>query len=81
MKTEIKSGDWIILEGTTRHGKNRIDQHGKKWFVEDVSKFNGRPAMKLISENETFKIGDTWTHDGRWVHLVGDLNFNWKKGE
>jgi hypothetical protein len=74
----IKSGDWVILEGITRHGKNRIQQHGEKWLVESISDFNGRPAMSLRSEKKTFKHGDKWVHDGRMVHLFKDINFNWK---
>lgn len=79
MSTELKSGDWVKLKGITRHGKNRINEHGDKWLVEEVSTFSGRPALKLCSANETFKVGDRWIHDGRWVLIKGDMNFEWKK--
>ena len=69
----------VILKGKTRHGKNRIAQHGSKWFVEKVDKFRGQPAMLLRSENETFAIRGrgnskqewktTLMHDNRWVLL------------
>ena len=67
----------IKLEGTSRHGKNRIAQHGSVWFVEKVDKFLGQPAMLLRSKNETFKCGNRWMHDGRWVLLKNDPNFVW----
>ena len=77
----------VILKGISRHGKNRIAQHGSKWFVEKVDKFCGQPAMLLRSENETFAIRGrgnskqewktTWMHDGRWVLLKNDPDFIW----
>ena len=77
----------VILKGKTRHGKNRIAQHGSKWFVEKVDKFRGQPAMFLRSENETFAIRGrgnskqewktSWMHDNRWVLLKDDPNFIW----
>ena len=77
----------IKLKGISRHGKNRINQHGSKWFVEKVDKFCGQPAMLLRSENETFAIRGrgnskqewktTWMHDGRWVLLKDDPDFIW----
>ena len=77
----------VILKGKTRHGKNRIAQHGSVWFVEKVDKFLGQPAMLLRSKNETFAIRGrgnskqewktTWMHDGRWVLLKDDPNFVW----
>ena len=75
----------VILKGKTRHGKNRIAQHGSKWFVEKVDKFRGQSAMFLRSENETFAIRGrgnskeewktTMIHDQRWVHIKEDKNF------
>ena len=75
----------VILKGKTRHGKNRIQQHGDQWFVKEFGKFNGEDAMMLRSENETFAIRGrgnskqewmtTWMHDNRWVLLKNDPNF------
>ena len=77
----------VTLKGISRHGKNRIAQHGSTWFVEKVDKFLGQPAMLLRSENETFAIRGrgnskqewktTWMYDGRWVLLKDDPNFIW----
>ena len=66
-------GKWVLLKGKTRHGKNRINQHGDMWLIEKVSTFQGQPSMLLRSENKTDK-GD---FDGRWVLLRDDPNFLW----
>ena len=66
-------GKWVLLKGKTRHGKNRINQHGNMWVIESVSTFQGQPAMMLRSENKTDKGG----FDGRWVLLRDDPNFLW----
>lgn len=63
--------DTVVLKGKTRHGKNRIHQHGERWVVKHLGLFNGAPAMLLRSEHKTDK-GD---FDGRWVHLQDDNNF------
>ena len=67
----MQAGDWIILKGKTRHGKNRINQHGENWMIRAVSVFQGQPALMLRSENRTDKGG----FDGRWVHIKDDKNF------
>lgn len=61
----------VILKGKSRHGKNRIQQHGSLWFVEQFAKFRGQDAMWLRSENKTDKGG----FDGRWVLLRDDPDF------
>jgi len=68
-------GKWVMLKGKTRHGKNRIQQHGTEWLIEKVTTFNGQPAMSLRSKNKTFRVGDKMMHDGRWVLLRDDPNF------
>ena len=37
-------GKWVLLKGKTRHGKNRINQHGDMWLIEEVSTFQGQPC-------------------------------------
>ena len=66
-------GKWVLLKGKTRHGKNRINQHGNMWLIESVANFQGQPSMLLRSENKTDKGG----FDGRWVLLRDDPNFLW----
>ena len=68
-------GKMVVLKGKTRHGKNRVQQHGMEWIIEKVANFQGQPAMFLRSKNETFKLGDKMTHDTRWVVLRDDPNF------
>ena len=79
-------GRLVIMSGKTRHGKNRIDQHGQQWKIREVATFVGLPAMHLESMDETFSIRtrdadktDEWTtkkvKDTRWVHLRDDENF------
>tara|TARA_E500000318_G_C3536520_1_gene202799 strand:- start:113 stop:373 length:261 start_codon:yes stop_codon:yes gene_type:complete len=75
----------VILKGKSRHGKNRIQQHGDQWFVQEVGKFNGEDAMMLRSQDRTFPIrsrgnpNEEWKtvhiHDERWVLLKNDPNF------
>ena len=66
-------GKWVLLKGKTRHGKNRINQHGDMWLIESVANFQGQPAMLLHSENKT----DKGEFDSRWVLLRDDPNFLW----
>ena len=65
----------VILKGKSRHGKNRIQQHGDQWFVKEFGKFGGADAMLLRSERRTFNLGDKMIHDSRWVLLKNDPNF------
>ena len=75
----------VILKGKSRHGKNRIQQHGDQWFVKEVCKFNGEDAMMLRSQDRTFPIrsrgnpNEEWKtvhiHDERWVLLKNDPDF------
>ena len=30
----MKNGDIVMLEGTSRHGKQRVDLHGNPWTIE-----------------------------------------------
>ena len=79
-------GRWVTLSGKTRHGKNRISEHGERWLIKEVAVFQGAPAMILESENDTFSIRSRdaaktkeWTthkvKDSRWVLLRNDPNF------
>ena len=47
----------LKLKGKTRHGKNRIHQHGEMWRVERESTFRGQPAWSLRSMAKTFGVG------------------------
>ena len=65
----LEEGGWVTLKGKTRHGKNRINQHGERWMIIELR--NGK--MLLESAAETDKGGVDW----RWVDLHDDQNFTW----
>lgn len=67
----MQVGEWIELKGKTRHGKNRVHQHGTRWLVEEIRS----GAMMLRSENKTEGPRDHRGFDGRWVKLNNDPNF------
>ena len=72
----MKNGDLVMLEGTSRHGKQRVDLHGNPWTIEAQGVFNGNEAVRLKSHSESFNIGQgRKIHDGRWVYLKDDPNF------
>ena len=73
----VRVGQKILLKGKSRHGKNRIQQHGTIWTVKRVGKFLGDDAFMCESENETFAIGHQGKRikDERWVCLKDDPNF------
>jgi hypothetical protein len=73
----MEIGQKVLLKGKSRHGKNRIQQHGDLWTVTDLRKFNGHDAFHCVSENETFSVGTQGKkiRDGRWVFLKDDPNF------
>ena len=70
----------VKLTGKTKHGKNRIAQHGAVWNVIGHDDFRGRDAWILQSLDKTmggFADGSR-VHDMRWVHVVNDDNFDWE---
>ena len=75
MSITISQGAIIKLKPHSRHCKNRINQHGDRWVVMNVSTFRVQPAVHLRSMDKTFKMGSSWVFDGRWVLLQNDENF------
>lgn len=73
--TMVKAGDWVFLQGETRHGKNRTHQHGNRWLVTEIR----GDQMLLRSEHKTEGPKDKKVFDGRWVQLKNDANFRWMK--
>jgi len=66
------SVELVILEGKTRHGKNRVRQHGERWRLVR----RGPSGMLLESvgcECPTCQKLDM--QDWRWISEFGDLNF------
>lgn len=76
----MEVGTQVVLTGISRHGKNRIAQHGNPWTITDTRKFNGNDAFHCTSENETFSVGTQGKKikDGRWVFLKEDPNFTFE---
>ena len=75
----MQKGTQVILTGISRHGKNRIEQHGNPWTVNAIGSFNGNDAVRMRSENETFNLGQgRKMHDERWVFLKEDPNFTFE---
>jgi len=74
--SKLKQGAQVRLSPKSRHGKNRINQHGDTWVVMNVSTFRGQPAVNLRSMGKTFKMGSSWVFDGRWVQLNNDSDFD-----
>ena len=71
-------GTWIKLVGKTRHGKNRINQHGDTWLVMEEKTFQGQPAFHLRSFDKTEGPKNNKGFDSRWVLKNNDNNFDWK---
>jgi len=62
---------WLKLSGKTRHGKNRIAQHGIHWLVQADGTFNGNPAWLVSSMHKS----DKGNFDQRWILKTNDQNF------
>lgn len=73
----VQIGKKVLLKGKTRHGKNRIQQHGDLWTVTKLGQFNGNDAFMCESEHATFSVGTQGRKikDCRWVFTKDDPNF------
>tara|TARA_Y100000310_G_scaffold263349_1_gene273528 strand:- start:341 stop:529 length:189 start_codon:yes stop_codon:yes gene_type:complete len=60
----MKLGDTIKLIPKTRHGKNRVREHGETTTVVHM-----RTASFCV---------ETPDKDWRWIDNVNDLNFEWE---
>ena len=62
----------VKLKGKTKHGKQRIKQHGEWWKVE----YEETNKIHLTSLEETFTVKPGLkTTDGRWLDLPTDRDF------
>ena len=72
---KICIGDFVRLKGKSRHGKNRINQHGDVWEVVDEQ----LTKLLLHSLEKTFKDtpGRVPEKDWRWISAIDheDSNF------
>ena len=62
----------VRLRGISRHGKNRISQHGDLWVVKAV-----RESVKFPTSapGPFLSLGSVTTEDWRWISEVNDPNF------
>ena len=71
--------DIVILQGKTRHGKNRVREHGDRWTVnrasESVAILDGAPGLHLTVLDCECSICEKWGPDWRWIRQTNDLNF------
>ena len=67
----MKTDDIVRVRGKSRHGRNRINQHGNHWVVKTVL------TSKVLLES--WVAGDAL----RWVDLIDDKDFqlmeSWSK--
>ena len=69
----------VLLKGITRHGKNRVHQHGNTWRIAGEGKHKGQEAWNLESLEKPLTIGHARKEfDGRWVLKQDDPNFEIK---
>lgn len=68
----MKLGTRFILIGKTRHGKNRVREHGSVWEVSGYNfrKWSPNPYTKGKTELKSVLTGNK-----RWVTIPDDENF------
>ena len=67
------------LRGKTRHGKNRVSQHGSRWSVvredDSVLCLDDKPGKWVESIDCSCPTCEKWGQDGRWILDNNDPNF------
>ena len=66
----------VRLIGKTKHGKDRIRQHGDVWNVLATPSPPARDRFVLESRGKTFTLGDTKIKDVRGVLPFDDPHFD-----
>lgn len=61
----------VELKGLTRHGKNRVNQHGARWVVVKKS----GEDLWVESIDCSCSTCEKWGQDGRWITEKKDRNF------
>lgn len=71
--------DIVVLQGKTRHGKNRIREHGNRWVVKrtenSVLCLDGAPGIHLTVPDCECSTCKKWGPDWRWIRQTNDSNF------
>ena len=73
----------VRLIGKTKHGKDRIRQHGDVWNVESMTTQTNKNRMMLESLHETSSMrmddGRIWRfQDCRSIDKLDDEDFDWQ---
>jgi len=73
----------VRLIGKTKHGKDRIRQHGDVWNVESMTTQTNKNRMMLESLHETSSMrmddGRIWRfRDFRSIDKLDDEDFDWQ---
>ena len=76
-KLRLEEHGAVTLKPKTRHGKNRISQHGERWLVTSVGDFagSGRLSVALRSDGCECMTCEKFGQDARVIHAVNDANF------
>ena len=79
----------VILKAKSRHGKNRIKQHGERWRVKELKPHKWRPNSRsewrdwepepntvlLESIDCACPTCEKFGQDWRWIDIRNDSNF------
>ena len=73
---------FVKLKGKTRHGKNRVNQHGEWWKVVKSRGSGPNPWGKILPDAFHLRSVDCpcntckkFGQDGRWSAQRNDVNF------
>lgn len=69
----MKVGDKIELKGKSKHGKNRIQQFGKEFWVSDIRE--NIQTTKHQHLGGPFAMVFSPTGDHRWIAINNDPDF------
>ena len=73
------------LRGKTRHGKNRVSQHGSRWSVvretDSILCLDNQPGKWVESIDCSCSTCEKWGQDGRWILDNNDPNFEIMESE
>ena len=65
----MKIGDMVTLVGKSRHGKNRIKEHGDRWTILQI-----KNNVACCNGGKGFMLGNN-DGDVRWVADKDDPDF------
>ena len=69
----MQVGDKIMLKGKSKHGKNRIQQFGKEFWISDIRERLLTTAHKNLPGPFLMVFSETGDH--RWIAKQDDPDF------